>query len=170
MESSIKIAIFLFSFLTYNNVAKHSCHPLFVVLIRLSSSSSFSFLTFFCATVLEKSLHSKDDIPVRFRFFRHKSCGKKQIIDIAAAINSRSRVITAATETCEDRSVTMPMEFTEKKNYREHELRKDKEKWMVISFSRNKTIVTRSNDGERWLDVSYICIYIYVYAYVCVYR
>lgn len=105
-------------------------------------------------------MHSKDDTPVRFRFFRHKSYAKKQIIDIAAAINSRSRVIAAATETCEDRSVTMPMEFTEKKNYREHELRKDKEKWMVISFSRNKTIVTLGRMTKRG---DWIRIYIYIY-------
>lgn len=56
----------------------------------------------------------------------------------------------------------MPMEFTGKKNYREHELRKDKEKWMVISFSWNKTIVTtRSNDGER--EVIGCIVYIYIY-------
>lgn len=56
----------------------------------------------------------------------------------------------------------MPMEFTGKKNYREHELCKDKEKWMVISFSWNKTIVTtRSNDGER--EVIGCIVYIYIY-------
>lgn len=56
----------------------------------------------------------------------------------------------------------MPMEFTGKKNYREHELRKDKEKWMVISFSWNKTIVTtRSNDGER--EVIGCIVYTYIY-------
>ena len=60
----------------------------------------------------------------------------------------------------------MPMEFTGKKNYREHELRKDKEKWMVISFSWNKTIVTtRSNDGER--EVIGCIVYIYTSINVC---
>lgn len=152
MESSIKLTIFFFlPTRTWQNI-----------LVILCSSFSFVFLppppppsilTFFCTT--RKSLHSKDDTPVRFRFFRHKSYAKKQIIDIAAAINSRSRVIAAATETCEDRSVTMPMEFTEKKNYREHELRKDKEKWMVISFSRNKTIVTLGRMTKRgdWIRI-----------------
>lgn len=103
-----------------NNVAKHSCvhPPPFVSLL-----SSFHSYSHFLRRPTRKSLHSKDDIPdVRFRFFRHKSYGKKQIIDIAAAINSRSRVIAATTESCEDRSVTMPMEFTRKKNYREHRL------------------------------------------------
>lgn len=89
----------------------------------LSLLSSFHSYSHFLRRPTRKSLHSKDDIPdARFRFFRHKSYGKKQIIDIAAAINSRSRVIAATTESCEDRSVTMPMEFTRKKNYREHRL------------------------------------------------
>lgn len=62
----------------------------------------------------------------------------------------------------------MPMEFTGKKNYREHELRKDKEKWMVISFSWNKTIVTtRSNDGKREVIGCIVYTYIYTSINVC---
>lgn len=62
----------------------------------------------------------------------------------------------------------MPMEFTGEKNYREHELRKDKEKWMVISFSWNKTIVTtRSNDGEREVIGCIVYTYIYTSINVC---
>lgn len=153
MESSIKLTIFFFlPTRTWQNILVILCSS-FSLVVFLPPPPPPSILTFFCTT--RKSLHSKDDTLVRFRFFRHKSYAKKQIIDIAAAINSRSRVIAAATETCEDRSVTMPMEFTEKKNYREHELRKDKEKWMVISFSRNKTIVTLGRMTKRgdWIRI-----------------
>lgn len=87
MESSIKIAIFSFFFFFYNNVAK----TFSLSSVRHSHSSLFlplHFFLFFAPRYSKKLAFERRYPPssVRFRFFRHKSYAKKQIIDIAAVI------------------------------------------------------------------------------------
>lgn len=84
MESSIKIAIFSFFFFYVAKTFSSSS-------IRHSHSSLFlplHFFLFFAPRYSKKLAFERRYplSPVRFRFFRHKSYAKKQIIDIAAAI------------------------------------------------------------------------------------